>query len=260
MPDERQLLVERAGPILRLTINREARRNAITATLIAQLHRALDAARQDRALRLAILTGVGDKAFCAGADLTQGTAAFRDADEPTTDFGRLARMVRELGIPLIARVNGVCAAGGLGLMGLCDMAVAADHARFGLPEVRVGVFPMQVLVYLRGVIGSRILNELCLTGEYIDAQRAREIGLVNRVVPAAELDAETDRMAGAILAASPGAVRRGRLAIAAMQSMTFNEALPFAEAQIGLLSRSDEAAEGIAAFNERRPPRWTQAG
>ncbi len=254
--DNADLLVERRGPVLWLTINREARRNAISEALIAQMHQAFQSVREDTSLRAIVLTGAGSKAFCAGADLNRGTGAFRDEGETTTDFGRMARTVRELHVPLIARVNGACVAGGMGLMGMCDLAVASDDARFGLPEVKVGVFPMQVLVYLRAMLGSRAVAELCLTGELINARRALEIGLINRVMPAADLDAEIDRVIGAICAASPGAIRSGKRAMAAMQDMHFDEALPYAEAQINLISRSPEAAEGIAAFNERRPPNW----
>ena len=250
------ILAERRGASLWLTINREERRNAINPEVIEGLHRALRELVPE--IRAVILTGAGSKAFCAGADLGGGTATFAAAaDEPTTDFGRLARTVRELGVPMIARVNGVCVAGGMGLLGLCDLAVAADHARFGLPEVKVGVFPMQVLVYLRGQIHQRHINELCLTADLIDAMRAREMGLVNFVVPSAGLDGELDRLVDRIAAGSPMAVRRGKLAIAAMQMMAFPEAVAFAEAQIALASRSSDAAEGIAAFNEKRPPRWS---
>jgi enoyl-CoA hydratase/carnithine racemase len=250
------ILAERRGPSLWLTINREERRNAINPEVIEGLHRALRDLAPD--IRAIVLTGAGAKAFCAGADLGGGSGAFAAAaDEPTTDFGRLARTVRALGVPMIGRVNGACVAGGMGLLGLCDLAVSADHARFGLPETKVGVFPMQVLVYLRGQIHQRHINELCLTADLVDAARAREMGLVNAVVPMEALDAEVDRLVARIAAGSPMALRRGKLAIAAMQMMAFPEALAFAEAQIALASRSSDAAEGIAAFNEKRPPRWS---
>ena len=158
---------------------------------------------------------------------------------------------------MIARVNGACVAGGMGLMSLCDLAVAAEHARFGLPEAKVGVFPMQVLVFLRGMIHARHINELCLTGELIDAARALGFGLVNAVVPAGRLDDEVAAFVQRIAAASPVAVRRGRLAIAAMQMMAFPEAMAFAEAQIALAAQTADAAEGLAAFTARRKPRWT---
>ena len=250
------LLAERRGPALWLTINREARRNAMNPAVVEGIHASLRSLDPD--VRAIVLTGAGAKAFCAGADLGAGTGTFAAApDEPTTDFGRLARTVRELGVPMIARVNGVCVAGGMALMGLCDLAVAADHARFGLPETKVGVFPFQVLVYLRGMIHQRHINELCLTADLIDAARAREIGLVNSVVPADALDAEVDRLVARIIAGSPHAIRRGKLAIATMQAMAFAEAIGFAESQIALASRGSDAAEGIAAFNEKRLPRWS---
>src|SRR5450432_72133 len=115
-------------------------------------------------------------------------------DEPTTDFGRLARAVKSLGIPLIARINGDCVAGGMGLMALCDLTIAADNARFGLPEVKVGVFPMQVLVMLRSMMHSRHINELCLTGKLIPAARALEMGVVNEVAPYSELDDRLEKL------------------------------------------------------------------
>jgi enoyl-CoA hydratase/carnithine racemase len=166
--------------------------------------------------------------------------------------------VHGIGIPLIARVNGACVAGGMGLMSLCDLVIAAEHARFGLPEVKVGVFPMQVLVYLRATMHARHINELCLTGELITASRAAQMGLVNEVVPAAQLDATVDALIAKLKAASPAALRRGKRVIFAMQMMAFEEALSFAEAQIGLASRSADAAEGLGAFNEKRPPRWAR--
>jgi len=148
----------------------------------------------------------------------------------------------------------------MGLMALCDLTIAADHARFGLPEVKVGVFPMQVLVFLRGMIGSRLLNELCLTGELIGAERAMALGLVNVIAPLADLDGAVEAMVEKLRAASPAAIRRGKQAIFAMEMMAFPEALAFAEAQIGLLSHGADAAEGLAAFNARRKPRWADGG
>ncbi len=251
------VLSARRGAAHWITINREERRNALNTEVVDGIREAALAAAADPAVRAIVLTGAGEKAFCAGADLQAGTGVFTlGLDEPMTDFGRLARAVRELGVPLIARVNGACVAGGFGMLGICDLAIAADHARFGLPEVKVGVFPMQVLVLLRHLVGARHLNELCLTGELIDAARAREIGLVNRVVPAAELDAAVEAMVARIAAGSPVAVKRGRYAIAAMESMAFAEALAFAETQIAVMSRTADAAEGLAAFTEKRKPRW----
>ncbi len=254
---DKDILTERRGKALWITINREARRNAINPNVIAGIHAAVIGAAADLTVRVIVLTGTGDKAFCAGADLTRGTKTFTlGLDEPMTDFGKLARFVRDSGVPMIARINGDCVAGGMGLMSLCDLAVVADHARFGLPEARVGVFAMQVLVYLRKMLHARHINELCLTGELIDAAKAREIGIANYVVPKDQLDEKVNHLVGKLCEMSPVALRRGKYAIAAMESMGFSEALAFAETSIAVASRTDDAEEGLAAFNERRKPRW----
>jgi len=255
--DRPEIRTERRGASLWIWIDREARRNAINKAVIAGIAAAIGEVQEDEAVRGIVLTGAGRKAFCAGADLTDGTATFTlGLDEPTTDFGRLARLVRNLGIPIVGRINGDCVAGGMGLMSLCDLIVAADHARFGLPEAKVGVFPMQVLVFLRSMIGARHINELCLTGELIDAARAREIGIANYVVPFEQLDARVDALISKLGDMSPVALRRGKFAIAAMENMAFAEALAFAETLISVTALTADAAEGLAAFNERRPPRW----
>ena len=141
----------------------------------------------------------------------------------------------------------------------CDLAVASDHARFGLPEARVGVFPMQVQVYFRNLVLPRHAAELIYTGELIDAQRAREIGLINYVVPQNELDAKIDWLVGRLKENSPVAIRRGKQAIATMEMMNFHEAIAFAESQIMLTAATDDAKEGLAAFNEKRKPRWSES-
>jgi enoyl-CoA hydratase/carnithine racemase len=257
MTDIAEIRTEMRGRALWIWIDRETRRNAMNKAVLAGIENAVVAAHSDPSIRAIVLTGAGRKAFCAGADLSGGTGTFTlGLDEPMTDFGRLARLVRNLGIPLVGRINGDCVAGGMGLMSLCDLVVVADHARFGLPEAKVGVFPMQVLVFLRSMIGARHINELCLTGDLIDAKRAREIGIANYVVPFDELDAKVDALIEKLGAMSPVALRRGKYAIAAMQSMAFPEALAFAETLISVASLTSDAAEGLAAFNEKRKPRW----
>jgi enoyl-CoA hydratase/carnithine racemase len=252
-----EIRTERHDHSLWIWIDREERRNAINKAVIEGIKNALVESQQDPALRCIVLTGVGRKAFCAGADLSGGTSTFTlGLNEPMTDFGQLARVVRNIGLPIIGRINGDCVAGGMGLMALCDLVVVADHARFGLPEAKVGVFPMQVLVFLRSMIGARHINELCLTGDLITAARAREIGIANYVAPFEELDSHVDSLIGKFGAMSPVALRRGKYAIAAMESMAFAEAMAFAETSISVMALTGDATEGLAAFNERRPPRW----
>ncbi len=252
-----EVRTERRANALWVWIDRESRRNAINAGVLAGIAAALELVADDASIRAMVLTGAGEKAFCAGADLSEGTRTFEAGPEdPTTRFGRLARAVRRCPVPLIARVNGACVAAGMGLLGLCDLAVAAEHARFGLPEVKVGVFPMQVLVLLRSMMHQRHIAELCLTGELIDAQRAARMGLVNEIAAASALDARIEALVEKLKAASPSAVRRGKLVMFAMQQMSFEAALSYAEAQIGLAARSADAEEGLAAFAEKRKPRW----
>ena len=251
--------LERKGDSLWIWIDREERSNAINPAVLAGISEGVDRAAADSSIRSLVLTGVGEKAFCAGADLSKGAGTFQAGpDEPTTDFGRLARKVRMAGVPIVGRVNGACVAGGMGLLALCDLAIAAEHARFGLPEVKVGVFPMQVLVFLRSQIGARHVNELSLTGELISAARAYEIGLANYVVPFEQLDARVESLLDRLAGMSPVALRRGKYAIAAMERMPFAEAIAFAETLITVTSLTSDATEGLAAFNEKRPPRWAQ--
>lgn len=238
---------------LLLTIDRPERRNAMNADVIAGLQQALDSARTDRTIRAIVLTGVGDEAFCAGADLSADAFAI-DYATPTNAYSNLLRSASTLEVPLIARVNGACMAGGIGLLAMCDMAIAARHATFGLPEAKVGVFPMQVLALLQAQVPQRVLVQMCLSGEPIDAARAREIGLVNEV--ADDLDATVERLLKRLEGNSPLALQRGLYAMKAMRSMSFEQAIDFAEGQIGLLASTQDAREGITAFMEKRKPQW----
>ncbi len=243
------------GPVLWLTINRPERRNAISPAVLAGLTEALTRANQDRAVRAIVLTGAGDKAFCAGADLQTGQSFKFDYAEPTQSIANLFRLTRTLNVPLVARVNGACMAGGMGLMAMCDLVVAAPHAQFGLPEVKVGLFPAQVLSVLHGLIGARALTELCVTGEPITAQQALALGLINRVADD-DLDAAVQALLDRFLDKSPAAIRRGLYLMKRIGAMSFEESMAFTESQIGLFALTEDAAEGQAAFREKRKPQW----
>ena len=253
-----ELMVDRQGPVLRLTLNRPARRNALSPALIDQLHRAFVDASADHALRAIVLTGAGDAAFCAGADLDPqaGTFGFNPA-EPTTAYANLLRVARAVRVPMIARINGACMAGGMGLLAVCDLAVAASSARFALPEVRVGLFPMQVAALLQTLLPPRIFAEMCLTGEALSAEQALACGLLNRVATPTELDAQTDALVARVVAQSPSAIRRGKHALTASAGMTFEQAIAHMEAQAGLMLLTEDAREGMAAFAEKRAAVWT---
>ena len=261
MPDNQEaadVRISRQGSILEITIDRPLRRNALNPHVMQGIANGLASAVADRTVRAIVLTGAGDRAFCAGADLSTGTSAFSYAyHEQQLPFANLLRQARQVDLPIIARVNGACMAGGMGLLGMCDMAVAADHAIFGLPEVKIGMFPMQVLSVLQPLLRPRDLAELCITGEPVDAPTARNLGLVNHVVPLADLDAKVAWLVNRVADKSPTAVRRGKYAMRAIASMNFEQAIAFTESQIGLAIRTEDALEGVAAFNEKRPPVWT---
>lgn len=249
-----ELGVERRGPVLWLTIQREERRNAMSHAVLAGMAAAIDDAQGDRALRAIVVTGAGQKAFCAGADLQAAQAFTTDYSDPTGHFARLLRRARASHLPLVARVNGACMAGGMGLLAMCDLAVAARHAVFGLPEVKVGVFPAQVLTVLQHLIPRRKLAELCITGETIDSAQAQEIGLVNYVDD--DVDARLEWLLQRILDKSPAAIRRGVYTMKAIDSMSFEESMAFTESQIALFTLTDDAKEGQAAFQQKRTPEW----
>jgi enoyl-CoA hydratase/carnithine racemase len=250
-----ELRIEPRGPVLWLTIDREERRNAMSQGVLAGMAQAIEAAQADRSLRAIVVTGVGQKAFCAGADLQAAQAFTSDYSEPYGHLARLLRQARASNLPLVARVNGVCMAGGMGLLAMCDLAVAASHAVFGLPEVKVGVFPAQVLSVLQHLVPRRRLAEMCLTGEPLTAAQALEYGLVNHVDD--DVDAKLEWLLQRLLDKSPAALRRGLYTMKRIESMTFEESMAFTESQIALFTLTEDAKEGQQAFQQKRKPQWT---
>jgi enoyl-CoA hydratase/carnithine racemase len=252
-----ELIVNERDAVLRVTINRPQRRNALTNDLIRQIHEAFSAADKSPHLRAIVLTGTGDKAFCAGADLKDSDTPFQfDHSIYHTPFANLLRAGHHCDVPIIGRLNGVCLAGGMGLFGLCDMVVATEATKIGLPEVNVGIFPMQVLAVLRDRIPPVLLAEMCLTGRPISASEALAAGLVNRVVPFSMLDEATDAVVDAILSVSRVAVRRGKYAMRSIEGMSFDQMMAFLETQVAPMTMTEDAREGFAAFAERRKAVW----
>lgn len=251
-----EVLVERRGMALWITINREARRNALTDAVLEGIAGGFRAAEADPEVRAIVLTGAGERAFCAGADLEPGRNFVFDHTRSTTAYADLARLARLARVPSIARVNGACIAGGMGLLGMVDLAVAASTAVFGLPEVRIGLFALQACALLQDLVPRRVLREWSLCGERLEAEVALRAGLVNEVVSGAELDAAVGRYVDRIAAGSPVAMRRGLWALRHMEGECFEQALAFGEAQIGLAALTEDAREGVAAFNEKRRPSW----
>lgn len=256
------VLLDKEAAVLRITLNRPEQRNAVNDEVLLALRAALEQAASDNSVRAVVLTGAGDKAFCAGADLRQaldtGGGVFAGGGEGHP-FIEVFKAAERLGKPLVARVNGHAMAGGLGLVCMCDMAIAVDSARFGTPEARVGVFPLMILGYLMRLVPRRRLMEMCLTAESFDASAALDYGLLNRVVPASGLDAAVGELLERLMANSPTALMLGKKAFRAMEDMTLSQCFEYAQLMIARASQTADAREGMQAFLEKREPDWPGA-
>lgn len=237
-----------------ITINREAQRNALNPEALKLFHQALDAVETDAAMRVVCLTGAGTKAFCAGADLGGGMDA--DSREVFESYANLLKRLAGFPKPTVARVNGYCMAGGMGIMLACDMVIACEDAKFGTPEVNVGLFPMMIgaLIY-RNVLRKKAM-EMVLTGSRLTAQEAMAMGLITRVVPREDLDAEVGALLDALVARSPIGMKIGKEAFHAMADMPFETAVDYLAGKLAEVAATDDAREGILAFLEKRTPKF----
>jgi enoyl-CoA hydratase/carnithine racemase len=241
-----------------LTIDRPRARNALSPEVLQGLLAALDRAEADPAVRVVVLTGAGEKVFCAGGDLGQmgGEGGFLATHEGRRTYGRLLLRLQDVRKPTVARVNGHALAGGLGLVLGCDLAVAAEHAELGTPEIDVGLFPMMMMALLQRHVGRKRALEMVLTGERMGAREALALGLLNRVVPAAELDAAVAGLAGKLAGKSQAVLALGRRAFFTAEDLPLPAALEYLSSQLSLNVLAEDAAEGVTAFIEKRPPKW----
>jgi enoyl-CoA hydratase/carnithine racemase len=252
-----ELLRERIGHIELLTINRPEARNAINGAVSVALSTAFDELADDDDVWVVILTASGDKAFSAGMDL-KAFAAGESADIIGAKGGFAGIAQRDFPKPLIAAVNGSALAGGCEIMLACDLVVAVEGARFGIPEVKRGLFAAGGgLIRLPRRIPSAIAMELALTGEPIDAQRALALGLINRVVPADRLRDEALALATTIVENAPLAVRASKRIIKESGEVSEAEAWALNNAEVPAIFGSADAMEGPTAFAEKRKPNWT---
>jgi enoyl-CoA hydratase/carnithine racemase len=263
-PAGTEVLYDRADGVGRITINRPERRNAMSWGVMAGIRHALAQAKADPDVRVIVLTGAGDEAFCAGADLGGMGDAGHGADQGFLDQHRsrgvLAAVFEDLwhlGKPTMARVQGWAMAGGLGLALACDLVVASDRARFGAPEINVGLWPYMITVPLMRSMPPKKALELMLTGRVVAADEAERIGFVTRVVPHQDLDGAVDELAATLASKSPAVMLLGREAFYGVWDTAAGEALAHLHALLTLTNQTDDAAEGISAFLEKRPPRWT---
>jgi enoyl-CoA hydratase len=244
------------GAILRLTLNRPDKRNPIGPQTCGELVHALAGAAADPSVRVVVLTGAGT-VFSAGGDLSQMAGATAvESPAPPASLVDLLTAMHDLGMPIIAMVNGHALAGGLGLMVACDLVVASDQATFGTTEIRVGLWPMMISAELARSIGRKHALELMLTGKRIGAAEALAMGLVNRVVPADSLEAETMALAGELAELSPATIALGLRAFYRSQDMALPDALRYLEGELGRVLALEDAREGLAAFLGKRKPVW----
>jgi methylglutaconyl-CoA hydratase len=249
------VLVEKQTPQITLvTLNRPERRNALTIELMSELTEAIEKAATDPKQRILILRGAG-KAFCTGLDL-EAAADSSKAHATAESVARVLLALAETRLITIATVHGAAVAGGAGIMSACDFVIAADKTKIGYPEVRRGLVAGLVMTFLRRQLRERDLRELLLTSELIDANRAQEIGLVNRVVPPDELETTAQAIAASILQGAPGAVTNSKRLLEELWSSSVADDVAVALRHHMEARESDEAKEGIAAFLEKRPPNW----
>lgn len=251
------LRCENEGGRAVLIIDDPERRNPLSLATMADLTRQITEAADDAAVGVIVVTGAGDQAFSAGGDLRSGFV-----DAPLEDHqarGALAdliRSIRRCGKPVIARVNGHALAGGFGLAAACDIVIAVEDATFGMPEIKVGLWPMMITAVLQRLIPQKTAFELMVTGRRIDALEAQRLGVVSRVVAREDLDAAVDETVAALLAVSPGLLAMGKDAFYAVEDLPLDAALDQLHIGLTATTMTEDAAEGISAFLEKRPPEW----
>jgi enoyl-CoA hydratase len=242
-----------------VALDRPDTRNALSGELMEELCRALEVARDDAAVRCVVLASTHPTVFSAGGDLAGFTAdvpLIHRHLETTARFPRVFRLLGELGKPSLCAAGGHVLAGALGIALACDLVIAREGARFGTPELNVGLFPFMVTALAYRNIGRKAANELLLLGEQIPAEEAQRIGIVNRVVPAEAFDATVADWAQRLAAQSPLLMRLGKDAMFRQQDMGFVDALDYLQAQLSLAFATDDAEEGVRAFFEKRAPVW----
>ena len=251
------LLRHDADGIAHLTLNRPDARNALSAELMDALQAAVDAIARDRSIKAVVIGGAGP-AFCAGHDLKELRASpgRQHYEAVFQQCSRLMQSLVKLPKPVIARVHGIATAAGCQLAASCDLVVASEEARFATPGVNIGLFCSTPMVALSRAVGRKAAMEMLLTGDLVEARRAREIGLVNRVVPAAKLDAEVGALARQIAGKSPLVLAIGKEAFYRQAELDLAAAYAYASEVMTRNMLARDAEEGIDAFLEKRTPHW----
>lgn len=252
---EPEVLFEVRDKVAWLTLNHEARRNALSLDMIDLFFEHLDRIESDDGVRVVCITGAGEKAFCSGADL----AASVSGGDPLAGAQKYADLLKRMATfpkPLVARVNGHCLAGGMGFMLSCDMVYAREGVKFGTPEVNVGLFPMMIGALIFRNAGRKRALEMIYTARMLSASEAEQMGLITRACAAGELDATVNETLAAVAAKAPLAVSMGRKALAAVEGKGLEEALDYLCEQLREVAATEDAREGMTAFFQKREPIW----
>jgi enoyl-CoA hydratase len=256
IPSLEQALLAVEGHVATITLNRPEQRNPLSAGMLRDLISAFHWCRQEPAVRVVVLTGAGDRVFCAGADLSSFEAGVAELERHhgRHAFIDLFMVMATLGKPIVGRINGHALAGGLGLAASCDILVAIDTATFGTPEINVGVWPMMIQAVLARNLPRKVLLEMLMLGDRWTATQLQAVGLVNRVVTHDQLDGAVKEIADKLVRKSPAVMGLGRDSFYRQQDMDFHSALEYLQSQLTLVTLTDDAKEGVRAFLEKREP------
>lgn len=256
MPTLEQVLLRVDGHVATLTLNRPEQRNPLSAAMLRDLAIAFRWCQSEPDVRVIVLTGAGDRAFCAGADLASFDGGMSDLERHRSRdlFVELFTLMASVGKPIVGRINGHALAGGLGLACACDLLVSTDTATFGTPEINVGIWPMMIQAILSRNLPRKVLLEMEMLGDRWTATQLQAFGVVNRVVAHDQLDTAVKEITDKLAKKSPVAMRLGRDSFYRQQDMEFRAALDYLHSQFTLVSLTEDSKEGIKAFFEKREP------
>ncbi|RMF12659.1 MAG: crotonase [Candidatus Dadabacteria bacterium] len=251
-------MTETADGCTTITLNRPQARNALSPDLLTALQEALDDAAADPDTRVVVITGAGEKAFCAGGDLGGGgkMPSPYERYELSRRFLNVVRTLNHYEKPTVARINGYCLAGGFGLALSCDFLVAHDQVKFGTPEIDRGLFPMMIMVPLMRSLPRKVVHDLVLLGRKMSANEADDLGLLQALVAPDELDTAVAELTGALASKSPVVMQLGKRAMNAIDGMTADQALEYLNTMLFVNQQTEDAIEGIMAFFQKREPQW----
>ncbi len=236
------------------TINREAKRNSISPDVITSFLKYLDEAEADAEVRAVCVTGAGDRAFCSGADLGGAIEGGETGASGFSYYAKLLKRIASFPKPTVARVNGYCLAGGMGFMLACDIVIATKDAKFGTPEVNVGLWPMMIGALIFRNAPRKKAMEMILLGEKLGADKAVEMGLITRAVPRDKLDDEVGGVLAGLAGKSPIGMKIGKDAFYKSAHLPLDEALDYLAERLVEVTATEDAVEGITAFIQKRPP------